>query len=254
MILAAFAPEKERPLVGQPARSTPRLAACHTMALRNRSPRDRSDTERDASIPSPPRPAVLRFARRVAAAAAPLLLACACGATRGAESVDPELTPSRLGGLRCAMTYDGDWLGGMSSSERIAGDLELAARRGVEVVLDLRGPDGREALPLDVYADALGLALVAVDLGADGTTEGLPVTEDGVDRVRALLETPGRRRTLLLDDDGTLASMIYAIHLAADEGVDEDTALRAARATGLGDGGERFVRDQIARIRAAGSS
>jgi len=193
----------------------------------------------------------------VAALAAPLgllLLAAACGSTRGAEDVGPELVPSRLGGLRCSMTYDGDWLGGMPSSERIAEDLELASRRGVEVVLDLRSPEARGALPLDVYAGALGLSLVAVDVGIGEAEDGAPVTEGGVDRVRALLETPGRRRVLLLDDDGTLASMIYAIHLAADEGIDEDTALRAARATGLGDGGERFVREQIARIRAAGSS
>lgn len=207
------------------------------MALRIRSPLD-----------------LARAARAVLAVTPVLLLACACGATRGDEGVGPELAPSRLGGLRCAMTYDGDWLGGMPPSERVAEDLELASRRGVEVVLDLRSPAARGALPLDVYADALGLSLVAVDVGIGEAEDDAPVTEDGVDRVRALLETPGRRRVLLLDDDGTLASMIYAIHLAADEGVDEDVALRAARATGLGDGGERFVREQIARIRAAGSS
>jgi hypothetical protein len=157
------------------------------------------------------------------------------------------------------MTYDGDWLGGVSSSERIAEDLELASRRGVEVVLDLRDPGERASLPLDVYTGALGLSLVAVDLvggasGGAGPDTNLPVTEAGLDRVRALLETPGRRRVLLLDDDGTIASMIYAIHLAADEGVDGDTALRAARATGLGGDGEAFFRDQVARIRAADGS
>ena len=88
------------------------------------------------------------------------LLLGACGGSRGLESTGPELTPSRLGGLRCAMTYDGDWLGGMPSAERIPEDLELASRRGVEVVLDLRSPAERAALPLDVYADALGLSLV----------------------------------------------------------------------------------------------
>ena len=59
---------------------------------------------------------------------------------------------------------------------------------------------------------------------------------------------PGRRRTLLLDDDSTLAATVYAIHLAVDENVPAAMALRAARASGLTHACEDFVDAQVERI------
>ncbi len=156
------------------------------------------------------------------------------------------------------MTYDGDWLGGASPEECLPEDLELAARRGVEVLVDLRSPSYQEAYPLDEVASAAGLDLVKIDLvnpdaSSADRAEGEPsnlISDRAVDSVREILLAPGRRRTLLLDGDGTLSSMIYAVHLTVDEGMAEAEALRAARATGLSQIQESFVKRQVDRIRS----
>lgn len=192
------------------------------------------------------------------------LMGCSGRSLRSGVSVGPRLTSARLGSVRSAMTYDGDWLGGTSPPECLVEDLQLAARRGVEVVVDLRAPSYQESFSLEEPALAAGLDLVCVDVadpwiattdpaGADlQGGELLPslVSDATVDRVRAILLAPGRRRTLLLDGDGTLSSMIYAVHLTVDEGVAEAEALRAARATGLSRIQEDFVKRQVARIRS----
>ena len=46
------------------------------------------------------------------------------------------------------MTCDGDWLGGSSSPDGLAADLDLAGRRGVEVVIDMRSERARASTPL----------------------------------------------------------------------------------------------------------
>ena len=153
------------------------------------------------------------------------------------------------------MTCDGDWLGGTSSSGGLAADLDLASRRGVEVVIDMRTERARASTSLGELAAAAGLAVVEVDplMGFDASEGGaplaVPVTDRAVNRIRAVLGTPDRPRALLLDDDGRLASSVYAIHLVADEGVDAAVALGAARSAGLTDSCQAFVVEQVARIR-----
>ncbi|WP_145204230.1 hypothetical protein [Planctomycetes bacterium Poly30] len=190
-------------------------------------------------------------------ASATLLSGCGGAGVRAKVSVGPRLTSARLGSIRSAMTYDGDWLGGMSPVEELKPDLELAARRGVEFVIDLRTSHTRSVLPLDEPAEFAGLQLVVIDgadpvPGKDGFVpfEGVGVTDRAVDAVRQILNAPGRRRSLLLDENGTRSSMVYAIHLTVDEGVAEAEALRAARATGLSQEGVEFVRAQVQRIRS----
>lgn len=182
---------------------------------------------------------------------------CSGRSLRSGVSVGPRLTSARLGSVRSAMTYDGDWLGGTSPPECLIEDLQLAARRGVEVVVDLRAPGYQKTFPLDEPARAAGLDLVQVAVadsdGADDGDTGFPpelISDGTVDRVREILLAPGRRRTLLLDGDGTLSSMIYAVHLSVDEGVAEAEALRAARETGLSRPQEEFVKRQIDRLRS----
>lgn len=195
-------------------------------------------------------------ARRIAALllfviASTSLVACGGGALRAGVSVGPRLTHARLGDVRGAMTYDGDWLGGTPPLEALAADLDLAARRGVEVVIDMRSPRVRESVPLNGPAGAVGLEVVEVDLlmGFDGPeAPEVPITDAAVDRIRSILRAPGRRRTLLLDDDSTLAATVYAIHLAVDENVPAAMALRAARASGLTHACEDFVDAQVERI------
>ena len=191
----------------------------------------------------------------LALAVAALSAACAGGRVRADLPAGPSFTAARLGELRGAMTCDGDWLGGSSSPDGLAADLDLAGRRGVEVVTDMRSERARASTPLSELAAAAGLEVVEVDplMGFDASEGGappaVPVTDRAVNRIRAVLGTPDRPRALLLDDDGRLASSVYAIHLVADEGVDADAALGAARSIGLTDSCQAFVMEQVARIR-----
>lgn len=152
------------------------------------------------------------------------------------------------------MTYDGDWLGGMPPIECLPEDLELASRRGVEVVVDLRSirrrlEHGLEGPVVDAGMEYVSIELQRLDVGDDTGRDDLEVISDeAVDQVRSVLRAPGRRRVLLVDDDGTYSSMIYAIHLAADENVSEAMALRAARATGISVENEEFVKRQVRRL------
>lgn len=183
---------------------------------------------------------------------AALSAACAGRSVRAGVTVGPRLTAARLGEVRGAMTYDGDWLGGTPPLECLAADLDLASRRGVEILVDMRSARIRSSVPLAGLAGDAGLEVVEVDLleGFDGAeAPEVPITDRAVDRIRQILKAPGRRRTLLLDDDGRLASTVYAVHLAVDENVPATMALRAARSTGLSDACELFVKEQVARIR-----
>ncbi len=182
-----------------------------------------------------------------------------CGGigVRSKVSVGPRLAPARLGSIRCAMTYDGDWLGGMPPADELHADLELAARRGVDFVIDLRSSYARGVQPLDEAVKAAGLSLVTVsdapvEEDEAGEAGALPVglSAQAVDEVRRILNAPGRRRSLLIDENGTRASMVYAIHLAVDEGIAEAEALRAARATGMNQVCADFVHEQVERIRS----
>ena len=196
------------------------------------------------------RTASLALALTVAALSA----ACAGGLVRADVPAGPCFTAARLGELRGAMTCDGDWLGGSSSSGGLAADLDLASRRGVEVVIDMRSASLRASAPLAEPAAAAELEVIAVDLlegvEASGGSESpaVRITDQAVDRIRAELGNNGRPRVLLLDDDGRLATSVYAIHLVVDEGVDAATALRAARSTGLTESCQAFVTEQVARI------
>lgn len=177
-----------------------------------------------------------------------ILGGCGGGALRRSAPAVPRLVTQRLGNIRCAMTYDGDWLGGIPSIEDLEGDLDLAARRGVEILIDLRWDGSKQYLPLEPYTSPLGLELVEVGVGRPVDTGSFRISKEAVDQVRSILTAPGRRRVLLLDDSGTLAPAIYAVHLAVDEGIPEAEALRAARAVGLSSTCEGFVREQVDRI------
>ena len=157
------------------------------------------------------------------------------------------------------MTYDGDWLGGMPPADELSADLELAARRGVDFVIDLRSIYARSVQPLDEAVANAGLSLITLSdesmelppsESSDGTTLPIGLSSAAVDEVRRILNAPGRRRSLLIDENGTRASMVYAVHLTVDEGIAEAEALRAARATGMNQACADFVHEQVVRIRS----
>ena len=83
-----------------------------------------------------------------------------------------------------------------------------------------------------------------------GTEVCFGLSVKAIDEVRDILNGPGRKRSLLLDENGTRASTVYAIHLTVDEGIAEAEALRAARATGMTQANADFVREQVERIRS----
>ena len=68
--------------------------------------------------------------------------------------------------------------------------------------------------------------------------------------MRTILQMRGRQRALLLDETGVGSSLVYAIHLTVDKGVEEVEALRAARAIGIDESFAEFVHDEVERIRA----
>lgn len=196
--------------------------------------------------------------RTLASALCLLLVAAPMGAGCGGRSIRPEapaaprLTSERLGDVRSALTYEGDWMGGTPAEEGLAETLDLARRRGVETIVDLRREDSRDALSLEAPAGAAGMELVTVDRALPSAAiQEIPfeISNGAIDRIREILCEPGRSPVLLLDDDGVLSASVYAIHLTADLGVDVDEALRGARASGLTDQDVAFVRRQVTRIR-----
>ncbi|MEM1448266.1 MAG: hypothetical protein AAF957_01410 [Planctomycetota bacterium] len=183
--------------------------------------------------------------------AASTLLACGGASIRPTGTNEPRLASDRLGSVRSALTYDGDWMGGVPLPEDLDDDLDLARRRGVATIIDLRDDRARTALPLDDAAVRVGMDLVVVernlpsDTIQDLTSE---ISNAAIDSVRDVLNRPGRDGVLLLDDDGSLSAAVYAIHLAADKGADPSDVLRGARGSGLSDRDADFVRSQVARI------
>ena len=141
-------------------------------------------------------------------------------------------------------------IGGVPLPEDLDDDLDLARRRGVATIIDLRDDRARTALPLDDAAVRVGMDLVVVernlpsDTIQDLTSE---ISNAAIDSVRDVLNRPGRDGVLLLDDDGSLSAAVYAIHLAADKGADPSDVLRGARGSGLSDRDADFVRSQVAR-------
>ncbi len=182
--------------------------------------------------------------------AACVLGACGVGGTRSGVAVGPRLSAARLGSVRSALTFDGDWMGGIPQRDDLATDLELAARRGVEIVIDLRTEAAKTELSIVDPVTDVRMELVEIDPQRERTEAASDpwISAIAIDRVRAVLRTPGRPRVLILDETGTQSALVYAIHLAADEGETEVEALRAARATGLDDTHAAFVHAQVERI------
>lgn len=195
---------------------------------------------------------------RTALAVATVLLACApLGAGCGGRSIRPDapvaprLSSERLGDIRSALTFEGDWMGGTPAVEDLEEVLDLARRRGVELLIDLRADSSRLGFAFDGVAAEAGMTLVVVDRTLpSGSIQELSfeISNAAIDHIRGLLNETDRAPALLLDDDGALAASVYAIYLTVDRGVDEDETLRTARRSGLTEDDVAFVRLQVERI------
>lgn len=170
-----------------------------------------------------------------------LALAASCGGPdkRATSAVSARLQSSELGDMRNVSAIDGVWLGGLPSID----DLDLARRRGIERVIDLRIPE--ETLDYDLRAECVRLNLqwVPVNLQA---ADDLP--DSAVDLVLQSLSEP-ERKTLMFCGDGSRCAMFFAIHRVVRDGLDLEEALYEARCAGMQPGApEDFVRSQVGRL------
>ncbi len=222
--------------------NVPVKRACRSLAPPY-DPRVLSELKPQSAVPDPslamPPVSFLKLAPLVLVLS---LAGCAGNGTDTDFRLPPRLDAEPLGGVKRSLTYSGDWVGGAPTDGSAEASINLACRRGVEMVVDLRrAPDGGGLV--ESAARGAGLAFVAVDPSGDecaaGETpasvedHGVLVADGALEEVRRLLNTPGRPRVLMLDDDGTLAAVMYGVYLAEDVGLDEGAVVDALRATGL---------------------
>ena len=124
-------------------------------------------------------------------------------------------------------------------------DLDLAARRGVQTVVDLSLPEEEQRCDVARVSQEHGFAYWRIAESGD------PWTDEAVDRVLSILREAGGPVLLFCGTGGRCAAFV-AIHLAVDEGVPLEEALVAARRAGMKPGEpEAFVRRQVARLTGA---
>lgn len=204
----------------------------------------------------------LRRQARIWAALIPLVCASlACKSFRESLEVPPPYPPmqdAQLGNMVNVFSCGPLWFGSAPTLE----DLDLASRRGLEMVLSVCTP--REDPDFDLAAECEALGLEFVDLG--GSQEEL--SDEQVDRGLREIETSIQRALSRADStsempdggllvfcgDGSRSAVLVAIHRAALQGVPIEKALLEARRAGMKPGeSEDFVRSQVGRIRDQGT-
>lgn len=127
------------------------------------------------------------------------------------------------------------WVGGLPSQT----DLELAARRGLKQILDVRPAHQAAGDDLPLAARELGLDFVSLSFDAEQPDPAI------VERALGELRRPGAK--LLFCNDGGGAALILAVHRVRDQGVPLEEALSEARRMGMKPGApEDFVRRSAA--------
>lgn len=168
-----------------------------------------------------------------------LLSSCGGVRTRGASPVAERLQSSELGDMHNVSAIDGIWLGGLPTVD----DLDLARRRGIERVIDLRIPE--EPLVYDLRAECARLELECISVNLQAADD-LP--NSAVDIVLQGLSEPDLK-TLIFCGDGSRSAMFFAIHRVVQGGLDLEEALYEARCAGMQPGSsEDFVRLQVERL------
>lgn len=165
-----------------------------------------------------------------------LLAACKTLPDEPAPNEWPPFESASMGDMTNVHRVGDLWIGGLPAR----GDLELAARRGLTQVLDVRPA---HQMPLeDLPAAARGHGLDYVSLAFDPEQPDPTVVE----RALAELRRPGSK--LIFCNDGGGAALILAVHRVREQGVPLEEALSEARRLGMKPGApEEFVR------RAAGA-
>lgn len=176
----------------------------------------------------------------------PLLGACRSGGGPVHDTPPyPALEVAELGSMRNVSRVGDVWFGSAPNP----GDLDLAVRRGVQLVIDLSSPDEKVECDVAVAAGERGLRYLdagdtAVELAGDRA----------VDLVLRELDRANGQPVLLFCGNGGRCAAFVAIRRVARQGVPLEQALVEARRAGMKPGEpEDFVRAQVGRFVAPGT-
>jgi protein tyrosine phosphatase (PTP) superfamily phosphohydrolase (DUF442 family) len=175
-------------------------------------------------------------------AALTLVLGFACRTGTPVETPPPYplLAPDDFGSMQNVSSSGNLWIGGMPSAE----DLELAQRRGVELVIDLSVPSEARTCDVAVECRKLGIAYASA-----GITTDSKLTSGSVDLVLAELRREPPVPTLVFSGTGSRSATYLAIYRVLDLGVPLKEALIEARQAGMQAGPSAdFVCSEVARL------
>jgi len=189
----------------------------------------------------------LREPRAVTALATCLLV----GLTSGCGSMDEidegeriqHVENGELADMTNVCFYGQLWVGGQPSAEA----LELAARRGVELVIDL-SREGELEFDASAVCQREGLEYQAVPCFGLGEDEQ-GIDEFALDAVLELLDEHAGRPTLMFSRSGSEAALVFALHRGSSAGLSIEEAVAEARRAGLKPGvSEDELREQLQRL------
>ncbi len=151
----------------------------------------------------------------------------------------PVLEGADFGGMQNVSQCGQVWVGTRPGRN----DLELAVRRGVQLVIDATAPGALDMGELRRAAVSLGLQYVAIG------SESVVLQNADVDRFLETIETVGQEPVLVFCDNGGRSAQLLAIFRVIHDGVPLRDALEDARRSGMKPGAdEDFVRGQVARL------
>ncbi len=170
--------------------------------------------------------------------AAPVALlgaaSCVTPAPEAGSHLRFELRAAQLGGMRNGAVAEGVWTGG----EPELADLDLAERRGVRLVIDLRACSPRR--PSLAACEELGMQCVALPLPHELEHAA---TDEQVDAVLELLDR--RVPTLVVCEDGSRSATMLALHRLVLGQTSLELALQELRGVGsLSEEDEDFLCSQ----------
>ena len=187
------------------------------------------------------RPRSRRPARALPLGAAVLAATCA-GCVAGSREVivdQPMLEADELGAMTNVYVSGDLWIGSRPCVE----DLRLAARRGVQLVVDLC-TDGERGFDAEAVCTEAGLEYYAVPIALDR------LDDHDVDAVIELLEDAEGRPTLMFSKSGSDAAMFLAIYRGVKRNLRVADALATGRRAGMKPGAPgEHVREQMLRLR-----
>jgi uncharacterized protein (TIGR01244 family) len=167
---------------------------------------------------------------------------CFCGACASRDrTTSSDLSPHRLGNIERLHVRGNIYL----ASQPAPDDLEQARRRGVKTVINLRRPD---ELDWDERAKAAELGMAYLSVPFQSPDE---MTDETLDRLRALLRGPHNRPLLLHCSSANRVGAVWWAYRVLDEGAIVDAALIEARQVGLSrPGHEAKTRQYIEKNRS----